>query len=165
MAAILRALRQTPGISVWILPMILCAMILGLISGQSALAGTMNEKRGTGQMKIRVILENTTLSATLDDTDVARDFAALMPFEVTLSDYSSTEKVADLPRKLDISNVPDSYTPKAGDITHYAPWGNLAIFYRGFSRSKGLVRLGQFDGPIDALLSNKPFKARFEIAE
>jgi hypothetical protein len=29
-----------------------------------------------------------------------------------------------------------------GDITYYAPWGNLAIFYRDFGYSPGLVRLG-----------------------
>ncbi|MCC9620313.1 cyclophilin [Thalassospira sp. MA62] len=116
-------------------------------------------------MQIRVVLENETLNATLDDTAVARDFASLMPFEVTLSDYHSTEKVADLPRKLDISGAPKAYEPKAGDITHFAPWGNIAIFYRGFSKSSGLVRLGQFDGSIDALKSSAPFKARFELAD
>jgi len=116
-------------------------------------------------MQIRVILENTTLTATLDDTDVARDFASLMPFEVSLSDYHSTEKVADLPRKLDISGAPDSYTPKPGDITHYAPWGNIAIFYRNFSKSRGLVRLGAFDGRIDALMFDAPIRARFEVIE
>lgn len=116
-------------------------------------------------MQIRVILDDQTLTATLDDTAVARDFASLLPCEVTLSDYSATEKVADLPRKLDITGSPDSYTPQAGDITHYAPWGNIAIFYRAFSRSRGLVRLGQFDGNIDALKKNKPFRARFEAIE
>jgi len=116
-------------------------------------------------MKIRVIIEGQTLTATLDDTAVARDFASLLPLELTLSDYNSTEKVSDLPRKLSIDGVPRSYQPSAGDITHYAPWGNIAIFYRPFRDSTGLVRLGAFDGSIDALLRDQPFKVRFEIAE
>jgi len=38
-----------------------------------------------------------------------------------------------------------------GDITYYAPWGNLAIFYRDFDYSRGLVRLGRIDSGIEAL--------------
>jgi len=118
-----------------------------------------------GTMKIRVIVEGQTLTATLDDTGVARDFASLLPLELTLSDYNATEKVGDLPRKLSTDGAPRSYRPSAGDITHYAPWGNIAIFYRPFRDSAGLVRLGAFDGGIDALLRDQPFQARFEIAE
>jgi hypothetical protein len=33
----------------------------------------------------------------------------------------------------------------AGDITYYALWGNLAIFYRDFGYSNGLVILGRMD--------------------
>ena len=73
--------------------------------------------------------------------------------------------MADLPRKLDTTSAPASYTPEAGDITHYAPWGNLAIFYKRFRTSKGLVRLGAFDGPIDALLKDGAISVRIEAAE
>lgn len=116
-------------------------------------------------MKIRVIVDGQTLTATLDDTPVARDFASLLPLELTLSDYNATEKVSDLPRKLSLNGAPRSYQPSAGDITHYAPWGNIAIFYRPFRDSTGLVRLGAFDGSIEVLLRDQPFQARFEIIE
>jgi hypothetical protein len=84
---------------------------------------------------------------------------------LTLSDYHATEKVADLPRKLDTTDAPASYTPEAGDITYYAPWANLAIFYKPFRTSRGLVRLGAFDGPIDALLKDGAKPVRIEAAE
>ena len=112
-----------------------------------------------------VIVGNETLSATLDDTPAGRDFAALLPLELTLSDYNATEKVADLPRKLDTSDAPASYTPKTGDLTYYAPWGNLAIFYKPFRTARGLVRLGAFDGPLDALLKDGAISVRIEAAE
>lgn len=116
-------------------------------------------------VRIRVIIDGQALAATLDDNATARDFASLLPLDLTLSDYASTEKVSDLPRRLWTERAPRSYKPSAGDITYYAPWGNLAIFYRGFSDSAGLVRLGAFDGGIDALLRDQPYNARFEIAE
>ena len=45
-----------------------------------------------------------------------------------------------------VDSLTASYEPRAGDITQYAPWKNLAIFVAPFSNSPGLVRLGQFDG-------------------
>lgn len=116
-------------------------------------------------IRIRVIVGNKVLSAEIEDTPSGRDFAALLPLELSLSDYNTTEKVTDLPSKLDTTDAPASYTPKMGDITYYAPWGNLAIFYKPFRTSRGLVRLGEFDGPIDALLKDGVIPVRIEVSE
>ena len=115
--------------------------------------------------KIQVVVGSTTLEATLDDTPSARDFAALLPLELELEDYHGIEKVADLPRALTRDGAPRSYDPSTGDITYYAPWGNLAIFYKDFSDSRGLIRLGAFDGPIDALVREEPFIVRIEAVQ
>jgi hypothetical protein len=45
------------------------------------------------------------LRRSLDDSPAARAFIAQLPLKVTLKDYASTEKIADLPRKLP-SHVP-----------------------------------------------------------
>lgn len=50
-------------------------------------------------MKIRMIVDGTPLTATLDDTEAARDFVSLLPLALTLEDYAATEKVSDLPRR------------------------------------------------------------------
>lgn len=118
--------------------------------------------RETAMTRIYLTVGNETIAATLDDTPTGRDFAALLPLELSLSDYHATEKIADLPRRLDTTDAPASYTPKAGDITYYAPWGNLAIFYKPFRNSRGLVRLGAFDGPIEPLLRDGVAPVRIE---
>lgn len=67
----------------------------------------------------------------------------MLPLELTLRDCNGTEKISDLPRKLDTTGAPKIYAPSAGNITFYAPWGKLAIFYkpfRGSSRSAGSTR-------------------------
>ncbi len=115
--------------------------------------------------RITVTVGDEVLSATLDDTPVGRDFLALLPLEVSLRDYNATEKIADLPRRLDTTDAPAGYRPRAGDITYYAPWGNLAIFYKPFQTSTGLVRLGTFDVPIDVLLTDGAIAVRIEVAE
>ena len=102
-------------------------------------------------VKIRMIAADQTFTAVLEDSEPARDFAALLPIELVLSDYNRTEKIADLPRRLSTEGAPDGIDPMVGDIAYYAPWGNLAIFYRDFGYSRGLVRLGRLEGGVDAL--------------
>ena len=93
-------------------------------------------------MRIDIDVEGTTITATLDDSPAARDFASLLPLTLTLEDYNSTEKIGYLPRRLAIEGAPAGIDPSPGDLTYYAPWGNLAIFYKDFGYSRGLVRLG-----------------------
>jgi len=120
---------------------------------------------GASMIKIQVVVGDNVLTATLDDTTAARDFAALLPLDLTLTDYHGIEKIADLPRKLDTDDAPPSYTPAVGDITYYAPWGNVAIFYKPFRSAPGLVRLGAFDGSIEALIQDQDIQVRMTVTE
>ena len=102
-------------------------------------------------MKIRLDVDGTLIAATLDDNATARDFASLLPLALTLEDYAATEKISDLPRRLSTEGSPPGSDPDVGDIAYYAPWGNLAVFYRDFGYSTGLVKLGSIDGGFEAL--------------
>ncbi len=102
-------------------------------------------------MRIRLIVEDTVITATLTDSETARDFTSLLPLTLTLEDYAGTEKISYLPRRLSIEGAPVGSDPSVGDITYYAPWGNLAIFYRDFGYASGLVILGRIDGGMEAL--------------
>lgn len=113
-------------------------------------------------MRIRIIVEDTELAASLEDTPAARDFAAMLPLDVTLEDYHATEKIADLPGRLSTEGAPAGADPEVGDIAYYAPWGNLALFYRDFGYAKGLVRLGRIEGDMAVLEGKGPLKARIE---
>jgi hypothetical protein len=101
-------------------------------------------------MKIRMLVEGCVVAtATLYDNQCAKDFSALLPLHLALEDYAASEKIADLPRKLTTEGASASYTPTAGDICFYAPWGNLAIFYADGELSDGLVLLGRIDSGLD----------------
>jgi hypothetical protein len=102
-------------------------------------------------MRIDLTTGGTVLPATLDDTTASRDFAALLPLTVTLSDYAGAEKISDLPRKLTTDGAPAGTGAAAGDITYYAPWGNLAIFHQDSGYASGLVRLGSITSGVEAL--------------
>jgi hypothetical protein len=132
-----------------------------------ALADESGKKRPKNNImtRVQIIVGTEAFTATLDDTSFARDFAAMLPLNVVLRDYHATEKIADLPRRLDTTGAPARYAPEVGDITYYAPWGNLAIFYKPFQNSAGFIRLGQFDGSINALLKSADTPVRIESAE
>ena len=102
-------------------------------------------------MRIRLIVDGKPIAATLNGSESANDFATLLPLKLTLEDYESTEKISDLPRRLSTKGAPAGSDPDVGDIAYYAPWGNLAVFYRDFSYSKGLVKLGSIDAGVEAL--------------
>jgi hypothetical protein len=115
-------------------------------------------------MNITLTINGKTLSGTLENSTAGRDFASLLPLTLTLSDHNGTERVADLPRKLKTTGAPSGITPKAGDIAHYAPWTNLALFYQDFGHSEGLVRLGRLDSGSVKALADLPEGARVTIA-
>lgn len=115
-------------------------------------------------MNIQLTMNGQVLSATLEDSAAGRDFLSLLPLTLDLEDYASTEKIAQLPRKLSTAGAPAGITPAIGDITYYAPWGNLAIFYKGFGHANGLVKLGRINGDIQVLRGRGPLKARIEVA-
>ena len=102
-------------------------------------------------MKIRLTINGQSATATLDDNPTARDFLSMLPLALTLEDYASTEKIAYPPRKLSTQGAPAGIDPEIGDITYYAPWGNLALFYAAGKPSPGLVLLGRFDGSTEGL--------------
>lgn len=111
-------------------------------------------------MKIHIKLKNKTITAMLNDTSTSRDFISLLPLTVTLRDYTATEKIADLPKKLSTDGVPEGSDPDIGDIAYYAPWENLAIFHKDFGYSKGLVILGRIDGDVDAFRAPGALESR-----
>jgi hypothetical protein len=113
-------------------------------------------------MKIRLIVGGHFANATLYDNATARDFAALLPLSLTMEDYATVERVSSLPRALSTQGAPDGMAPVAGELTHYAPWGNLAIFIEGRSYARGLLPLGKADEGLSMLAQPGPYQLRIE---
>jgi hypothetical protein len=138
----------------------------GTTTGTPLAAGTETPENRTNRMKIRLSLEDTTFTATLIDSETTRDFVSLLPLTLTVRDYAGTEKVSDLPRRLSTADAPEGVDPDVGDITYYAPWGNLAIFYGDFGYSRGLVKLGTVESGIEELgRMNGDFRVTIEHAD
>ncbi|MFL5852044.1 MAG: cyclophilin-like fold protein [Solirubrobacteraceae bacterium] len=115
---------------------------------------------------IRITVGDTELTARLDDNATARDLAAQLPLTLTFRDHNSVEKTAPLPRELSLENAPEGHDPSAGDIGYWAPDGDLVFYYDDAAAFfNGIVRIGEFDGEMDAIeTQGEDFSATIEPA-
>jgi hypothetical protein len=82
---------------------------------------------------------------------------------LSMKDYASTEKISDLPRRLSPQGAPAGLDPSVGDITYYAPWRDLAIFYGDADYARGLIKLGKIDSGIEFLNRSGSFDAKIDL--
>ena len=118
-----------------------------------------------GETQIRVTIGNTVLTGRLWDNATARDLIAQLPLTLTFRDFNGLEKISQLPRKLSMDGVPAGDDPFPRDIGYYDPSGDLVFYYGDVGYFNGIVRIGQFDGNMDAIMSQtSDFTAKIELA-
>lgn len=124
------------------------------------------QERQTGaeMPKIQFVFKDKTVSATLNDSASAQDFARQLPLTLNLEDYANIEKIAYLPSKLTIEGAPKGASAKTGDLSYYAPWGNLVVFYKDFSYSPGLIKLGEITTDLSRFTSGGDMSVTIELA-
>lgn len=115
-------------------------------------------------MKVNITIGSRTITATMEDNAAGRDFLSRLPLEVTLNDYNNiTEKIFYPSPALTTTGVTRGCAPTPGDITIYAPWGNVAIFCKSWSQSNDLIKIGRIDGDgISALSVAGDVAVKFE---
>ena len=119
---------------------------------------------GETSLKIGITVGSRTITATMEDNAAARDFLSRLPLEVTLNDYNqTTEKIFYPSPALTTAGTARGCVPIPGDITIYAPCGNVAIFCKNGSRSNDLIKIGHIDGDgIEALRVAGDVRVKFE---
>ena len=110
---------------------------LGLATAASAEEG----------QRIRIRMGDQTVTATLNDSEAARDLVAMLPVSIQMRDHLRREKTGRIPKPLSerTQGIP---TYEKGDLGYWRPGGNFVIFYRhdGLTiPSPGIVLLGKID--------------------
>lgn len=113
---------------------------------------------------VEMRIGSKSYSIELNGNDAAQDFARRLTMELQFEDYAGTERIAYLNPKLNVGEAPTHMTPRTGDIAYYVPWGNLAVFVRGFRPSESLVPLGSMSTEAwQALQSSGDEAVRFSL--
>ena len=114
-------------------------------------------------MRLRCRFADQDFTYRLLDNPTARDLVSLLPLDLTIDDFSTNEKIAHLPRRLDEGgHVPfDDEAP--GDLCYFLGCGNLAFFHGGYAYKGDLIRLGRIEGGVAPLLVRGAFPLRLEL--
>ncbi len=153
------------GILVLLFTVGILSLAAGCVMPEQQMVPPSPENETFAPATIRIHFNDQELIAELYDNPTAEDLASLLPLTLTFRDYSGTEKISYPPRDLNTTDVPAGHDPAAGDITLYAPWENIAIFYRDFSYSPGLVPIGHITSGLEHLSAvDGEFTATIEAA-
>jgi hypothetical protein len=115
-------------------------------------------------MQLRCRFADQTFTYRLDDNPTARDFVSLLPLDLTIEDFSTNEKIAHLPRRLDEGGYLPFDDEAQGDLCYFLGWGSLAFFHGSYTFRGDLIRLGRIEGGTAPLLVRGTFPLRLELA-
>ena len=106
---------------------------LGLTTGgaEAAQARTIEVRSG-----------ETVVTYALEDNAAADALLAQLPLTIEIEDYSTNEKIFYPPQALETAGAPAA-SGGAGVLAYYAPWGDVVLFYDGFSENASLFALGR----------------------
>lgn len=120
----------------------------------------------TKETPIRVIIGDTVLTGRLWNNAMARDLIGQLPLTLRFRDFNGVEKIGQRSRKLSMDGVPAGDDPLPGDIGYYHPSGDVVVVEDDVGYFTGIVRIGQFDGSLDAIVSQTgDFTAKIELAQ
>jgi hypothetical protein len=106
---------------------------------------SMKETITVGKMiTINILVGNTVFTATLEDNDTTRAFAAQLPFTLDMSELNGNEKFGDLSSNLRADKATCPGTINEGDLMLY---GNncLVLFYETFNTPYSYVKIGHIN--------------------
>ena len=95
-------------------------------------------------------------TAVLDETPAAREFAALLPLTLRLSDPMGQAKSGPLPRSasLDVTDADRTFQTTAGQLAYWPPSSTVALVHDDLGQrvpAPGLVRLGVNDSGLSGI--------------
>ncbi|MET0313997.1 cyclophilin-like fold protein [Aureimonas altamirensis] len=149
--------RETAGLDRRTLLAAAAALAVPILGGATLRAAHAQKESA---MRLTFTFSDQTFTATLEDNPTARDLVSLLPLDLTIDDYSTSEKIAYLPRKLSEEGSGRFENEATGDLCYFAPWGNLAMFHASYRWSRGLIRLGRLEAGPSPLLVRGEYPLR-----
>lgn len=121
-----------------------------------------NDEEGEVSMHLNIIVGNKKFTATLENNEASRNFIAMLPIEINMSELHGNEKYYYLEKELPTN----PYNPKKinnGDIMLFEN-DCLVLFYKSFNTSYSYTKLGSIDNPsgLESTLGTGSIKVKFE---
>ena len=102
------------------------------------------------ETKIKMSFDKQEIIVKIFDNKTSKDFLEQLPLTLEFEDFAGAEKIAYPNKKLTIDK--SSSVGETSDFCYYAPWGNLAVFYKGYGNDGGLVKMGIIESGKEKLI-------------
>ncbi len=98
--------------------------------------------------KFILTVDNVSIEADADNTDIAQEFISRLPLTLKMRRYGDREYYIRIPALTKNGNALDDY--ENGDVTFYTQGPSLAIFFdkAGISSQPDLIRLGKITSDL-----------------
>lgn len=133
-----------------------------LAAGLSCMLAPRTARAEVAVAGIRCRFADQAVTYRMWDNATARDLVSRLPLDLTIEDFSTNEKIARLPRRLDESGHTAFNDETPGDLCYFLGWGNLAFFHAAYVYRGDLIRLGRIEGSVEPLLVRGTFPLRIE---
>ena len=115
--------------------------------------------------RLRCSFDGQVVTYRLFDNPTTRDLVSMLPLDLTIEDFSTNEKIAHLPERLDEGGLQPFDDEKPGDLCYFLGWGNLAFFHGDYRFRGDLIRLGHLEGGVAPLLHKGRYPLRIGHVE
>lgn len=122
------------------------------------------DKINQHEIRIKLTFNDKEAIAVLENNPTTQSLLVQLPITVSFDDFAGAEKITYTPTELSKKEAPNGYNPSIGDIACYAPWGNLAIYYKDQPYANGLIPMGHFESGLEEL-SNMGKEIRVTIEQ
>lgn len=103
------------------------------------------------QMKVKITSQGRTATFQLYDTTAAKEFYDQLPLTLDLENFRDAQWMFYPPKKLNIAKNEAYHDGKKGELSYYAPWGDVFMLYKDFYAGDEMHRLGVGLSGIDGI--------------
>lgn len=134
---------------------------LSLIIALTALF--INNPLNAQNMKLKVTIGNKEFTATLNDSEAARELVKLLPMTINMRDHGGFEKTSSLSKSLP-GRATNPGRIEVGDLMIWSG-SSLVLFYSAHRTSFSYVKLGRIDNPSGMLeaMGRGSVNVKFEL--
>lgn len=103
-----------------------------------------NEAHGLSlsNMLVKVTSQGHTATFQLYDTVAAKELYDQLPLELDLSNFRDAQWMFYPPERLGVTEREAYHDGKKGELSYYAPWGDVFMLYKDFYAGDEMHRLG-----------------------
>jgi hypothetical protein len=129
-----------------------------------AQTGNTNTTTPEGNVKIKITVGSTVLTATLDDNSTTRALVTKFPITVPMQDLYSREMCYHFPDALPADNVRNT-DYEVGEIIYWPPRHSLVIMYAQNGERFSMQKIGHIDGSVGIFRNTGDVDVVFELVD